>query len=148
MQVFDVAALGAGDGPPELGVEILDVQGEDFLGAGRGLVQHPPQHSFPKVVAVVGQQLRQPGVRDGLVAPLGDLPALQVAGRVEGEPVLSYGVGGEGPQRGQVLVPRRGGPLIPRSITAALQLLRRRVRHKRPVPASLLIRQVLKSHNQ
>lgn len=45
----DAAALG-------LQVEVLDVEGQEFLGAGGGLVEHPPRDPFARAVLVVGKQ--------------------------------------------------------------------------------------------
>ncbi|MDP9869120.1 hypothetical protein J2S55_008386 [Streptosporangium brasiliense] len=82
MHVLDGAALGDDPGAAEFQGEVLDVEAEDFLGAGRRVVQEPPQHPwhpFPQGVRGVGEQLVQPGGRDGAVIAPGGLaphPAL------------------------------------------------------------------------
>lgn len=40
------AALAADSGTAVVDVELVDVEGKDFLGAGGGLVQHPPQRAL------------------------------------------------------------------------------------------------------
>jgi hypothetical protein len=42
VHVLDGAALGDDAGAAELQVEVFDVEGEDFLGAGGRVVQQPP----------------------------------------------------------------------------------------------------------
>ena len=48
-QPVDVAALGARAGALGGDVEILDVQAQDLVGAGGGLVEQPPQRAFAQV---------------------------------------------------------------------------------------------------
>ncbi|GAA0826815.1 hypothetical protein GCM10009525_21790 [Streptosporangium amethystogenes subsp. fukuiense] len=67
VHVFDGAALGDDPGAAELQVEVLDVEAEDFLGAGGRVVQEPPQHPFAQGARGIGEQLVQPGGRDGTV---------------------------------------------------------------------------------
>ncbi|MGI5157820.1 hypothetical protein [Microbispora sp. CA-102843] len=77
MNVLDGAALGDDAGAAELQVEALDVEGEDFFGAGGGVVQKPPVDSFAQGMRGVGEERLQPGARDGAVAAAGGLAALQ-----------------------------------------------------------------------
>jgi hypothetical protein len=56
---------------PELQVQVLDVKGQELLGAGGGLVQHPPQHLLAQAVPVVGEQLVQAGWLAALQEPPG-----------------------------------------------------------------------------
>jgi hypothetical protein len=51
----------------KLQVEVFDVEGEDLLRPGGGLVEHPPQDSLAQAVPVIGEQLLEPGTRDGPV---------------------------------------------------------------------------------
>ena len=80
------AALAVHPGPPVGQIQVLHVQGQEFVGAGGGLIQQPPQGSFPQVEIAVGKQPLQltsgegPGAVDPLAAPL------QAIGRIEGEP--------------------------------------------------------------
>jgi hypothetical protein len=55
VDVLDRAALGGDAATPELQVEVLDVEGQELLGAGGGLVEHPPQDPLAKGVPVVGE---------------------------------------------------------------------------------------------
>lgn len=59
VDVLDRAALGADAAAPELQVQVLDVEGQELLGAGGGLIQHPPQHPLAQAVPVAGEQLVQ-----------------------------------------------------------------------------------------
>ena len=74
VDVLDRAALGVDAAAPEPQVEVLDVEGQEFFGAGGGLVQHPPQDPLAKAVPVVGEQLVQACARDGAVAAAGNRP--------------------------------------------------------------------------
>ena len=74
---------------PELQVEVLDVEGEDLLGAGGGLVEHPPQDPLAQAVPVVGEQLLQAGAGDGPIAAAGGLAALQPPGGVGGQDLVA-----------------------------------------------------------
>jgi hypothetical protein len=67
VHVFEGAALGDDAGAAELQVEVLDIEAEDFLGAGGRVVQQP----LPQSVRGVGEQLVQPGGRDGAVTAPG-----------------------------------------------------------------------------
>ena len=80
MDVLDCATLGGDAGPPELRVEVLDVEGEDLLRPGGGLVEHPPQDPLAQAVPVVGEQLLEAGARDGPVAAACGLAALEPPG--------------------------------------------------------------------
>ncbi|MET7462976.1 hypothetical protein [Nonomuraea sp. NPDC005501] len=99
MHVIDGAAFAGDAGAAEVGVEVLDVEGEDLLCSGGGFVEHPPQQPFSQGVAKVGEQRFQPGLRDGAVLAPGGFAALQAAGWVGGQDVLALGPGGEGDQR-------------------------------------------------
>ncbi|MGW4958815.1 hypothetical protein ACWEPL_16430 [Nonomuraea sp. NPDC004186] len=59
-------------GAAVLQVEVFDVQGEDFGGAGGGLVRHPPQRLLAQRDVAAGQQPVDGGLRDraGLVGAL------------------------------------------------------------------------------
>jgi hypothetical protein len=57
VDVLDRAALGGDPAAPEFQVEVLDVEGQEFLGAGGGLVEHPPQDPFAQAVPLIGEQL-------------------------------------------------------------------------------------------
>ena len=48
MQRAGVAAFGTGPGLPVGQVQVADVQAEDFVGAGGGVVQQPPQRPLPQ----------------------------------------------------------------------------------------------------
>ncbi|GAA3421956.1 hypothetical protein GCM10018952_70380 [Streptosporangium vulgare] len=76
MHVLDRAALGGDAAAPELQVEVFDVEGQEFLGAGGGLIQHSPQDPLAQTVLVVGEQLVQAGAGDGAVAAASALAAL------------------------------------------------------------------------
>ncbi|WP_346104053.1 hypothetical protein [Nonomuraea maheshkhaliensis] len=105
MHVFDGAALGGDAAAPELQVKIFDVQGQDFVGSGCGLVQHAPQDPLAEIVPIVGEQLLQAGERDRSVAAAGGFAPLQPSSGVDGEDLLALRPGGEGGERGQVPVP-------------------------------------------
>jgi hypothetical protein len=60
VHVGAIAALLRDQGAAEIHVEVGHVQAEDLLGAGAGLVEHPPQHPLAQRVAVVGEQPLQP----------------------------------------------------------------------------------------
>jgi hypothetical protein len=113
VDVLDRAALGGDPAAAELQVEVLDVEGQEFPGAGGGLVEHPPQDPFAQAVPVAGEQLVQAGAGDGPIAAAGGLAAFQAAGGVGGEDLLPPGPGGEGGERGQVPVPGGGRRVVP-----------------------------------
>ncbi|MEU6718994.1 hypothetical protein ABZ897_46660 [Nonomuraea sp. NPDC046802] len=113
MHVLEGATLAGDAGAAELQVEVLDVEGEDFLGAGGGVVQEPPEDSFAQRVRGVGEQRLQPSARDGAVAAAAGFAALQAPGGVGGQQFLALGPGGEGNQGGQVPVPGGGGRGLP-----------------------------------
>src|SRR4051794_19468062 len=82
-------ALGNDAGAAEFQVEVFDVEGEDFLGSGGGVVQQPPQQSFAQGVGGGGEERLQPGGRDVAVAVAGEFAALQAAGGVGGQQILA-----------------------------------------------------------
>jgi hypothetical protein len=104
VDVLDRAALGGAPATPELQVEILDIEGQELLGASGGFVEHPPQDPLAQAVPVVGEHLVQAGARDGPITAAGGLAAFQSAGGVSGEDLLPPGPGGERGERGQVSV--------------------------------------------
>jgi hypothetical protein len=100
VDVLDGTALGGDAGPPELRVEVLDVEGEDLLRPGGGLVEHPPQDPLAQPVPAVGEQFLKAGARDRPVAAAGELATLQPPGGVGGQDLVALRPGGEGGQRG------------------------------------------------
>ena len=73
----------------QLQAEVLDVEGQEFFGAGGGLVQHPPQDPLAKAVPVVGEQLVQACAleRDMIhQRTMAGLAAARAQGRVGGRP--------------------------------------------------------------
>ena len=78
----DVAALGACAGAPGGDVEVLDVQAQDLVGAGGGLVEQPPQRALAQVdVAALPQPLEaRHGDAAGVVVLLSAARQLDVAG--------------------------------------------------------------------
>ncbi|WP_162794613.1 hypothetical protein [Nonomuraea lactucae] len=91
MHVLDGVPVAGDAGAAELQVEVFDVEGEDFLGAGGGVVQEPPQDSFAQRVGGVSEECLQSGARDGAVAAAGAVAALQAPGRVGDEQFLALG---------------------------------------------------------
>jgi hypothetical protein len=116
------AALGADPGALVVRVQVADVQGEDLLGAGGDLVEHPPQGLLPQPDAWQVEQPLTGGGVDGAGAVDGFLAALQPGGRVDVEPEAAGGVGDERAEGGQVPVPGRGGRSLP---ARRVQLLQR-----------------------
>jgi len=94
VDVLDGAPLGGDAGTPELRVEVPDVEGEDLLRPGGGLVEHPPQDPLPQPVPAVGEQLLEPGARDRPVAAAGGLAALQPPGGVRDQDLIALRPGG------------------------------------------------------
>jgi len=68
MQPLGVTALGGGAGALVVQVDVLHVEGEDFLRAGGGLIQQPPQALLPDGDVLAAEQPLQRGVGDGLGA--------------------------------------------------------------------------------
>ena len=68
MQPLGVAAFGDCAGAFVVQVDVLDVEGEDFLRAGGGLVQQPPQALLPDGDVLAAEQPLKGGVGDGLGA--------------------------------------------------------------------------------
>jgi len=68
MQPLGVTALGGGAGALVVQVDVLDVEGEDFLRAGGGFIQQPPQALLPDGDILATEQPLQRGVGDGLGA--------------------------------------------------------------------------------
>src|SRR5450755_463090 len=137
VHVLDRAALGADAAAPELQVQVLDVEGQEFFGAGGGLVEHPPQHPLAQIVPVVGEQLVQPGARDRAVAAAGGLAALQPPPRVRGEDLLPPGPGGEGRQPGATLTMVLSSPTMNR---LEQQMTRTTMRPRRLSPGRCITR--------
>lgn len=117
--VLGRTALGGDAAAPELQVQVLNVQGQEFLGSGRCFVERSPEDPFAQAVPVVGEQLVQPGARDRAVAAAGGFAPLQSASRIGGEDLLPSGPGGERGQRGQVRFQVAAAAASHRSITAA-----------------------------
>jgi hypothetical protein len=44
----DRVALAAAFGAAVAQIQLVDVEGEDLVGAGGGLIEHPPQGSLPR----------------------------------------------------------------------------------------------------
>jgi hypothetical protein len=95
------------------GIEVLDVQAQDFVAAGGGLVEQPPQRAFAQVdVAALPQPLEaRRGDAAGVVVLLGAAPQLDVA--VHREDPRALAVARERSDRRDVAVPRRRRRVMP-----------------------------------
>ncbi|MGW1737357.1 hypothetical protein ACWCPQ_00945 [Nocardia sp. NPDC001965] len=89
LPVDDVAGAAlAGDGrAPVHGIEIGDVESEDLLHAGRGLVQHRPQHPLPQR-SIPAQQLAHLGRGHGLAVVRRRRTRPQPDHRIGAQPLL------------------------------------------------------------
>lgn len=113
VHVLGVAAFGDHAGAAGVEFQVLDVQGQEFGGAGGGFVEHPPQGFLPQGDVAAGQQPLDRGPVDGpgLVALLG--LALHRGGQRRRRVAVLAAPGEEGAERGAALVPggrRCGGP--------------------------------------
>ncbi len=95
VQPFGVTAFGDRPGALVVQVEVLDVEGEDFLRAGGGLIQQPPQALLPDGDVLAAEQPLQRGVGDGLGA-VGSLWApFQAGAQVDLQPAGAAAEHGE-----------------------------------------------------
>ena len=82
---FGPAAFAGDDSPPAGHVQVGDVEGEDFAGPGRALIQQPPQGLVPQRVfrGQEGEQLvGGDGAATGVRLPVESLPvSFQAHGR-------------------------------------------------------------------
>ncbi len=88
MQRPGVAAFGPGPRLPAGEVEVADVQAEDLLGAGGGVIQQPPQRPLPQRHIGACPEAFQLGQRDGPGVVLGRGAAVGAQGQVPGGPAV------------------------------------------------------------
>jgi hypothetical protein len=94
-------------------VEVLDVQAQDLVGAGGGLVEQPPQRAFAQVDVPALPQPLEARERDaaGVVVLLGAAPQLDVA--VDREDPGARAVARERSDGPDMAVPRRRRRVMP-----------------------------------
>jgi hypothetical protein len=112
-QPVDVAALGACAGALGGGVEVLDVEAQDLVGAGGGFVEQPPERAFAQVDVAALPEPFEACDRDaaGVVRLLGSALQLDVA--VDPEDPGALAVARERPDGRDVAVPRRRRRVMP-----------------------------------
>src|SRR5581483_5893954 len=95
-------------------VEILDVEGEDFVCSGGGVIEHPPECPVPKGDVGTGPQGGEVVGRDGSRSAAGLTAGFEGDGGL-GQPAVALAVRDEGSEGGHLSVPtglRRPGPAL------------------------------------
>ena len=99
-------ALAGDGGGFVLQVEVADIEAEDLVGAGRGVIRQPPQRFLPHgQVGPVPQRFQLTSGNDLPVGVATQAAPLDRRAGIVGDQVLAEGVAVEGPQGGQVEVP-------------------------------------------